>query len=995
LWRDCSFFPDDGQCASRSCAVDECGAEEFFNVCHGHESGNIDASLDPTNFQKWVEDGDPWTNDADVMNLGEHMNYVDLMKNPERYTGYSGQSATRIWKAIYDENCFVTEEQTEIPTFSTPTEQCVEKRVFYRLVSGLHSSITTHLAHDFSDDLSSLRFYPNVQRFYETVGMFPSRIHNMYLTYLMLLRAVSKALPTYLHFDYQNGQAAHIQSLISQLASVTTTCPNTFDENTMFQGKDALALKTQFKNHFRNISVILDCVACERCKLWGKLQINGLGTALKILFDAKQPHDGEVFPLERTELVALIHTFRRLSESLKWSNEMFQQYAQSHGNTGEKLAAPTFGGDRGGADDLETTEQLSAPQSDTPIAEPSGVTSEAGIPQQSEPVEVKIESNIPESVLQPVQHLRAGAQEQLDILAMLQHQHEQIPPESFILKDTVPIEDALNTPPTDSHPSDTGSQDQHQQEEELATTAIPFIPPEQTHMDAQHLGQTIPLENQIPEPLSHAEESEAHREFIKHEPIIRKELDEPKPDPFVEAIHHNIHDHGHDHEHTNHDQHHQGPQVDHTHLKHEALDPNKGHEDASPSAQEIPTLHHYDEEAIQQPTHLDHHIQSQTEEVRSDEFYQHAQHQDQTTPQEAQHYHSHEHGHSHEEHTHGHHDHAHSHGHSHQHESGHGMMGVSTGFGMGDMDHSHGHGHHGGHQESTRDLSTMSSEPWQEIEPEGFDLVLAYLGEAWRVVRVAAFDFYHGVLAPGLREHSTWYSGLAVISPVVFIFILALRRQPAATKPFEDPIRSTSTLTSGEGSRRGGIKKVPLPSSGYTDLASPPSSTSSSPIPLGPVPMSSPGAGGIKAPSATRNRKASVPSLGTTPPLADPSLPTPHLAPRISAPPGTTPLQPFFNPKSRPSSSSSNPPSTKASSSRSSNDKKKDVSASNPAATTSEESPLAGATTLPPVSLPPLSAGVGVAPPMSLPALGSRSSVPKASAPRSRPAIPMPGAVKK
>ena len=28
----------------------------------------------------------------------------------------------------------------------------------------------------------------------------------------------------------------------------------------------------------------MDCVGCEKCRLWGKLQVLGLGTALKILF---------------------------------------------------------------------------------------------------------------------------------------------------------------------------------------------------------------------------------------------------------------------------------------------------------------------------------------------------------------------------------------------------------------------------------------------------------------------------------------------------------------------------------------------------------------------------------------------------------------------------------------------------------------------------------------------------------------------------------------
>ena len=34
------------------------------------------------------------------------LSYVDLVLNPERYTGYAGHSPHRIWGAIYHENCF-------------------------------------------------------------------------------------------------------------------------------------------------------------------------------------------------------------------------------------------------------------------------------------------------------------------------------------------------------------------------------------------------------------------------------------------------------------------------------------------------------------------------------------------------------------------------------------------------------------------------------------------------------------------------------------------------------------------------------------------------------------------------------------------------------------------------------------------------------------------------------------------------------------------------
>lgn len=41
-------------------------------------------------------------------------------------------------------------------------------------------------------------------------------------------------------------------------------------------------------------SALMDCVGCEKCRLWGKLQVLGLGTALKILFSVNgQEHSGQ------------------------------------------------------------------------------------------------------------------------------------------------------------------------------------------------------------------------------------------------------------------------------------------------------------------------------------------------------------------------------------------------------------------------------------------------------------------------------------------------------------------------------------------------------------------------------------------------------------------------------------------------------------------------------------------------------------------------------
>ena len=90
-------------------------------------------------------DGDsaraPADDSSDALATGTDPGYVDLRENPEGFTGYEGDHAHAVWSAIYDENCF---EGTV--GGGGAADVCVEKRLFYRLISGLQSSITTHIA---------------------------------------------------------------------------------------------------------------------------------------------------------------------------------------------------------------------------------------------------------------------------------------------------------------------------------------------------------------------------------------------------------------------------------------------------------------------------------------------------------------------------------------------------------------------------------------------------------------------------------------------------------------------------------------------------------------------------------------------------------------------------------------------------------------------------------------------------------------------------------
>lgn len=272
--------------------------------------------------------------------------YVSLVDNPERFTGYAGESAHQVWDAIYRENCFSREP--EIPSNKSGNsllyssglqaardlrsiiqansasmdlpldDECLEKRVFYRVISGMHASISAHICWDYLNQTTG-KWGPNLHCYEGRLGNHPERVSNLYFNYAMVMRAVGK-LRTYLkNYTFCAGdlrQNVETKRKVLRLADEAASGPVIFDESLMFQDPSVFGLKEDFRHRFRNVSRMMDCVGCDKCRLWGKLQTVGYGTALKVLFEYDETKNGENPPLRRTELVALINTLDRISNSL-------------------------------------------------------------------------------------------------------------------------------------------------------------------------------------------------------------------------------------------------------------------------------------------------------------------------------------------------------------------------------------------------------------------------------------------------------------------------------------------------------------------------------------------------------------------------------------------------------------------------------------------------------------------------------------------------------
>ena len=291
-----------------------------------------------------------WLDMCSNIQAGDGSKVFNLALNPEKNTAYNG---THIWKAIYEENCITTD--------GDDSDMCLEERVLYRLLSGLHTSTTLSIAMNYyppSKRKGRVDWEPNSQYFMEKFEHKPEHIRNLHFAYVVTLRALRKASPFLYDYEIRTGDILEDETatvLLHRLldSGILKSCSNifsAFDESTMFKesNQDVVSLQQNFKGVFHNVSSILDCVQCQQCKLHGKMAMLGYGTALKILFI--KPENLE---LERNEIVALINTIAKLSESIRHVRELTDLFMEqeeatrslAHASERVLTATEAFGND--------------------------------------------------------------------------------------------------------------------------------------------------------------------------------------------------------------------------------------------------------------------------------------------------------------------------------------------------------------------------------------------------------------------------------------------------------------------------------------------------------------------------------------------------------------------------------------------------------------------------------------------------------------------------
>ena len=277
LERECPFWDQQRLCDSNKCVVEESPKEKV-----------------PLFWQKSLGD--------------DHQSiFVDLTQNQELHTGYEGKP---VWAAI--SNNTLLDQDHRVDQLESE-DSYTEKTFLYHLISGFHASVNTHISQRYTNELQSNHTY-----FLNQIGSHPERVKNLHFLYAAVVKAVSlmNQRKLFLENDYTtsvDGEEKDAQTK-KLVANVMLLLPNDINSNDdWFTFKfDKSQTVRELHQQVAHISEIIDCVSCDKCRLNGKVQIEGLAIALKVLF----PMDAKKQSFSQSELISIMQLFIKLSEAV-------------------------------------------------------------------------------------------------------------------------------------------------------------------------------------------------------------------------------------------------------------------------------------------------------------------------------------------------------------------------------------------------------------------------------------------------------------------------------------------------------------------------------------------------------------------------------------------------------------------------------------------------------------------------------------------------------
>ena len=320
----CTIFQQEMICKSSQCQICECDENEVPKIWTQptHSGEFLNTKIDDP-FNKWVDkytiNTKQWLLEEDVDS--KDGSYVNLLKNPEGYTGYRG---AHIWNAIFKENC-LSDKYNSL---------CKEDKIFFTIFSGWLSNTNFQIGMNFHDNVKNTS-YINVTMLTERLLYQKERIDNFLFLYSLVIKAVNKAREFLLEYNYESGNKVEDENTKNLISTI-------FRDNSdnLKYLEDAFVGTEQELKHFlesqkiseliirfRNISSIIDCVTCSKCRMHAKLEVFGMGTMLKILFANKLELKESI---SRNELVSFINLFAKLSRNVGYIKYIDDEIKKAH-----------------------------------------------------------------------------------------------------------------------------------------------------------------------------------------------------------------------------------------------------------------------------------------------------------------------------------------------------------------------------------------------------------------------------------------------------------------------------------------------------------------------------------------------------------------------------------------------------------------------------------------------------------------------------------------
>ncbi|OAG28868.1 ERO1-like protein alpha [Nematocida displodere] len=196
---------------------------------------------------------------------------IDLRQIIERYTGYDGRI---IWESMYR----ISQKES----------------LMTQLLSGVHCSISIHLCAFYNENPAGRPLYMNHELMRERVT--PSHVKNLLFTLDFLL----SLLPIATNLAKSEGYGDDCNKMLKEVKG--TIPPIAYDYQIYGSTKSLVTICDLWIE-------VMSCVECLRCKVWGKVQFEGMRCAILLVKHAL----GEKVVIGHQDLVCYVNLINRLS----------------------------------------------------------------------------------------------------------------------------------------------------------------------------------------------------------------------------------------------------------------------------------------------------------------------------------------------------------------------------------------------------------------------------------------------------------------------------------------------------------------------------------------------------------------------------------------------------------------------------------------------------------------------------------------------------------